>query len=55
MLTLEKAIERATDRINLIGSGCDVYSVLYQYKAIRELDDKKIEEIYDWIVHVLGF
>lgn len=55
MLTLEKAIERAIDRINLIGSGCDVYKILYQYKAIRELSDDKIEEVYDWVVHVLGF
>lgn len=55
MLTLDQAIERATDRINLKGAGCDVYSVLYQYKAIRELDEEKIDQIYDWIVHVLGF
>lgn len=55
MMGLEKAVDRAIDRINLIGDGCDVYSILYQYKAIRDLPDDEIEKIYDHVVKVLGF
>ena len=53
--TLQTAIERAIDRCNLQGDGCDVYSVLYSYKTIRQLPDEEIEKIYDYIVAVLGY
>ena len=55
MMSLEKAVDRAIDRINLIGEECDVYSILYQYKVIRELPDEEIDKIYDHVVNVLGF
>ena len=52
---LEKAIERAFDRCNLIGEDCDIYSVLYSYKAIRELPESEIDKIYNNIAKGLGF
>ena len=52
---LEKAIERAFDKCNIIGIDCDVYKVLYSYKVIRELPEKEIDAIYDCIVSRLGF
>lgn len=55
MMTLDKAIDRAIDRINLIGDGCDVYGILYQYKTIRELPEDEIDKIYDHVIKVLGF
>lgn len=54
-MKLEKAIQRAFDRCNLIGIDCDVYEILYQYKAIRELPEEQVDEIYDEIVKGLGF
>lgn len=54
-MSLEKAIEKAFDRCNLEGDECDVYAVLYRYKAIRELPDDKIDQIYDEMVERLGF
>lgn len=54
-MKLEKAIQRAFDRCNLIGIDCDVYAILYQYKAIRELPQEQVDEIYDTIVQQLGF
>ena len=54
-MKLEKAINRAIDRCNLIGDNCDLYSVLYSYKAIRELPEEKVDEIYDYVVKILGF
>ena len=54
-MKLDKAIDRAFDRCNLIGDECDIYSVLYRYKAIRELPDEKLEEIYEDIAFRLGF
>ena len=55
MMSLDGAIDRAIDRINLIGDECDVYSILYQYKAIRELPDEEVDKIYNHVVKVLGF
>lgn len=55
MITKEKAIERAIDSCNLIGEDCDVYSVLYRYKAIRECPDEEIDKIYDLVTKSLGF
>lgn len=54
-MKLEKAIQRAFDRCNLIGEDCDIYSVLYRYKAIRDLPDEEIEKIYDEIAERLAF
>ena len=54
-MKLEKAIERAFDRCNLIGEDCDIYAVLYSYKAIRELPESEIEKIYNNIAKGLGF
>ena len=47
MLSLEKAKQRAFDRCNLAGENVDIYAILYQYKAIRDLDDAEIEKIYE--------
>lgn len=55
MMKLERAIQRAFDRCNLEGEDCDIYSILYQYKAIRELPDEKIDEIYEDMAVNLGF
>jgi hypothetical protein len=54
-MTLEKAIEKAFDKCNLIGEDCDIYSVLYSYKAIRELPENEIDEIYNNFTKGLGF
>lgn len=54
-MTLEKAIERAFDRCNVIGEDCDIYSVLYSYKAIRELPESEIDKIYNNFAKGLGF
>ena len=55
MMTKEKAIERAFDRCNLIGEEVDILKVIYQYKALRELPDEEIDQIYDDIADRLGF
>ena len=55
MMKLETAKQKAFDRCNLIGEECDIYSVLYQYKAIRELPDEEIDKIYDEMAENLGF
>ena len=55
MISLENAIQRAFDRCNLVGDECDIYSILYRYKAIRDLPDDQIDEIYDQVVEDLGF
>lgn len=54
-MTLEKAIERVFDRCNVIGEDCDIYSVLYSYKAIRELPESEIDKIYNNFAKGLGF
>lgn len=54
-MKLEKAIQKAFDRCNLIGEDCDIFSVLYQYKAIRDLPDEEIDKIYYEIAEALGF
>ena len=54
-MKLEQAIERAFDRCNLIGEDCDIYRVLYSYKAIRQLPQNEIDEIYEDIAFRLGF
>ena len=54
-MNLERAKQRAFDRCNLEGSDCEIYNILYQYKAIRELPDEEIDNIYDEISEKLGF
>ena len=54
-LTLQQAIDRAFDRCNLIGEECDIYSVIYKYKVIREQPDEVIDQIYNDIAKRLGF
>lgn len=54
-MTLEKAKERAFDRITTMGEDADIYKVLYSYKAIRELPDAEIDKIYEWIAKGQGF
>jgi hypothetical protein len=54
-MKLEKAIERAFDRCNLIGVDCNIYEVLYSYKAIRELPQEDIDELYEQFAKGLGF
>ena len=53
-MKLEKAIQRAFDRCNLIGDEVDIYAVLYSYKAIAALDQEDIEKIYEEIADNLG-
>lgn len=55
MMSKEKAIERAFDRCNLIGDEVDILKVIYQYKALRDLPDKEIDQIYEDIADRLGF
>lgn len=55
MLSLEKAKQRAFDRCNLEGEDCEIYNTLYQYKAIRDLPQAEIDEIYDEFAENLGF
>lgn len=55
MMSKEKAIERAFDRCNLIGEEVDILKVIYQYKALRDLTDEEIDQIYDDIADRLGF
>ncbi len=51
----EKAIERAFDTCNLIGENVDILQVIYRYKALRDLPDEEIDQIYDEIADRLGF
>ena len=55
MMSLEKAIQRVFDRCNLEGEDCEIYNILYQYKAIRELPQEEFEAVYDQIAEDLGF
>lgn len=55
MLKLETAIERAFWRVNDIGETCDVWGIIWQYKAIRQLPDEEQEKIYDDICSRAGF
>lgn len=54
-MKLEKAIEHCFDRCNLIGTDCDVWGQMMRYKAIRELSEDQQDQIYDDLVHSLGF
>lgn len=55
MMPLQKAVDRCFDLCNLIGSDCDVWGQMMRYKAIRELPEDQQEQVYDWLVHDLGF
>lgn len=55
MTKLERAIQRAFDKCNLIGEKVDIYEILYSYKAIAQLPDEEIDKIYDTIAKGLGF
>ncbi len=54
-MSLEKSIQRCFDRCNLIGTDCDVWGMMMKYKAIRDLPDAEQDQIYDDLVHDLGF
>ena len=54
-MKLEQAIDRAIDRCNLMGDDCNIYSVMNQYKSIRELPEDEFEKVYDTIAKTLGF
>lgn len=43
MLRLENAIDRIIDRANLVSGDIDIYN-MYQYKSIRELDEKELAD-----------
>ena len=51
----DTAIERAFDACNLIGENVDILQVMYRYKALRELPEEEIDQIYDEIANRLGF
>lgn len=55
MLGLENAINRVIDRANLVSGDIDIYYYMYQYKSIRELDEKEFDKVYDTISKALGF
>ena len=54
-MNLEKAMQRAFDRLNLIGVNADVYEVLYRYKVFREMSESELDEIYETFIKGLGF
>lgn len=55
MMKLDTAIQRCTDRCNLIGENVDIIKYMHQYKAISELPEKEFDEVYDCIARALGF
>ena len=52
---LEKWVDKAFDKANLIGEDADLYAVMYSYKAIRDLPNSDVELIYDYLAERLGF
>lgn len=54
-MTKEKAIQRAFDRLNIIGENADVYEVLYSYNVFREMNESELDEVYNELVKRLGF
>ena len=57
MMSLEKAIQRCFDRINLdpAGESVEIYKYMYQYKAIRELPPEQFDALYEQFAEDLGF
>jgi len=49
---LEKAVEKAFHKANLMNEP-DIYKALYSYKVIRELDNDKIELLYEHLANRL--
>lgn len=51
MMTLESAIQRATDEANRSGENesIDIYKYMNRYEAISSLPTKEYEEVYDEI------
>ena len=51
MMSLENAIDRATDMANCSGDDVDIdiYKFMNRYKVIRDLPDDKYEAVYDEI------
>ena len=50
-----EAIERAFRKANLIGEGADLWAIIYSYKALRDLPDSELDEIYEELAARLGF
>lgn len=50
-MTLSKAIERVIDACTAEGAlySCEIYRIMYRYKAIRDLDEKQQDEIYELV------
>ena len=46
---LEKVVEKAFDKANLMGEDADLYKVLYSYKTISNLPESDIEIIYEYL------
>lgn len=44
---VEQAVEKAFRKANLIGEDADLYEVIYSYKALQNLPQDQIEEIYE--------
>ena len=57
MMSLNKAIQRCFDRINLdpAGESVEIYKYMYQYKAIRELPAEQFDTLYEQFAEDLGF
>lgn len=55
MLNLEQAIERAFWKCNEIGENCEIWDVIYRYKAIRELPETEQDKVYEQIAARMGF
>lgn len=51
MMTLERAIQRATDMANCSGddTSIDIYKYMNRYKVIRDLPEDQYEDVYDQI------
>ena len=57
MMSLDKAIQRCFDSINLdpAGESVDIYKYMYRYKAIRDLSTEQFEALYNQLAEDLGF
>lgn len=59
MMTKDAAIERAFNRLNLQaerdGESVEIYRIMYQYKALRDLPDHEFDQAYEDISRRLGF
>lgn len=59
MMTKDAATERAFNRLNLQaardGESVEIYRIMYQYKAIRDLPPREFEGVYEDLCRRLGF